>query len=107
MEAMSRRPPGITSLPLQLHQASPGIEIWTGSQDSSLAGWVDWKAANVQGDFLLGDTLFGAAKCQVRVLRLRLVGQDGRFASISSGLATIDGGSTKELLGEGLILMDR
>ncbi len=94
MEAISRRSPGVTALPLQLHQASPAIEIWTGSQDTRPAGWVDGQAANVQGDFLLGDAFWSAAKCHVRVLRLRLAGQDGQFASIYSGVATLDDGST-------------
>jgi hypothetical protein len=38
---------------------------------------------------------FGAAKCHGRFLRLRLVGQCGRFAPFNGSVATLDGGSTK------------
>src|SRR5262245_12174190 len=40
-ETMSQRSPGVTSLPLQFREASPGVEIWTGSQNTSAAGWVN------------------------------------------------------------------
>ena len=74
---MSRRSPGLASLLLQLRETSQGVEIRVRSQDTGPAGWACQEAANVQGDLLLGVAFWGAAKCHVRVLRLRLVGQDG------------------------------
>jgi hypothetical protein len=41
VQAISRRSSGVSSLPLQSREASPGLEIWTGSQDTSPTGWVD------------------------------------------------------------------
>jgi len=59
------------------------------------AGGIDRQAADVQGDLFLDDAFLGAPKCQVRVLRLGLVGQCGRFAPLYGGVATLDGGSTR------------
>ena len=53
MEATSRRSPGVSSLPLQFREASPGAEIWTGSQNTSQASWVDQGDADVKGNLLI------------------------------------------------------
>jgi len=95
MEAASRGSSRIASLPLQLRQASQGTEIRTRGQDAGNAGGIDLWAADVQGDLLLDDAFFGAAKCHGRFLRLRLVGQCGRFAPFNGSVATPDGGSTQ------------
>ena len=90
MEAMSRRSPGATSLPLQLGEASLGIEIWTGNQNTSLGGWVDLQGADVERDL------------PIRALQNGPTGQFRSSGLASCGLATVDDGSTEEVLsGEG------
>jgi transposase-like protein len=98
-----RRSPRVDSLLLQLRQASQGAEIRTRGPDTGRAGGFDHQAADVQGDLLLDDEFFGAAKHHTCVLRLNHVGQCGRFAPFYGGLATLDGGSTlrMELVGFG------
>ena len=94
MEGVPRRSPRVDSLLLQLRKASQGAEIRTRGPDTSHAGGIDHQAADVPGDLLLDDAFFGAAQCHFRVLRLRLVGRCGPFASFYGGVATLDGGST-------------
>jgi hypothetical protein len=94
MEGAPRRSPRADSLLLQLRQASPGAEIRTRGPDTSRTGGIDHQAAEVQGDLLLDDESFGAAKYHTCVLRLDHVGQCGRFVRFYGGLATLDGGST-------------
>jgi hypothetical protein len=95
MEGALRRSPRVDSLLLQLRQASQGAEIRTRGPDTGHAGGIDHQAADVQGDLLLDDESFGAAKYHTCVLRLDHVGQCGRFAPFYGGLATLDGGSTE------------
>jgi hypothetical protein len=97
MEGALRRSPRVDSLLLQLRQASQGAEIRTRGPDTGHAGGIDHQAADVQGDLLLDDEFFGAAKHHTCVLRLNHVGQCGRFAPFHGGLATPDGGSTDKL----------
>ena len=85
MEAMSRRSPGATSLPLQLGEASLGIEIWTGNQNTSLGGWVDLQGADVERDL------------PIRALQNGPTGQFRSSGRASCGLATVDDGSTEEV----------
>jgi len=68
--------------------------IRTRGPDTGHAGGIDRRAADVQGDLLLDDEFFGAAKHHTCVLRLDHVGQCGRFAHFYGGVATLDGGST-------------
>ena len=98
MEGAPRRSPRADSLLLQLRQTSQGAEqgaeIRTRGPDTGHAGGIDHQAADVQGDLLLDDEFFGAAKHHTCVLRLDHVGQCGRFAHFYGGVATLDGGST-------------
>ena len=98
LEGAPGKPPGLTSLLLQLRETSQGTEIRPRSQDTGHAGWVDQEAANVQGDLLPGDAFLGAAKCHVRVLRLRLVGLCGQLESFYGGVATLEEAPTQAQL---------
>ncbi len=94
MEAMSRRSPGVASLLLQFREASPGIEIRTGSQNTIPTGWVDQAGVDVKGNLLMEVAFSGVEECHIRVLRNALAGQFPFSGSAFGGLATIDDGST-------------
>ena len=87
-EAMSRRSPGVSSLPLQLREASPGAEIWTGSQN----GWVD--QAGAERTLLIEAAFSNVEECSIRALRDGPAGQISYSRSPPGGLTTIDDGST-------------
>ena len=80
---------------LQFHQTTSGAEIRAGSQDAGHAGWIDPKAADVPGDLLFGDSLFGIGRdcAPVRLFCYILC----RERCASSGLTTVDDGSTSVL----------
>src|SRR5262249_47623631 len=94
VEAVSRRSPGVVALPLQLREASPVIEDWTGSQDASHAGPVDQEAAYFERHLLIEVTFCGVRECHFCALRPSPTGQfpDSEFPHCS--LATVDDGST-------------
>jgi len=69
MEGSSRRSPVVAPLLLQFRQASPGIEIWTGSQDAGYAGWSDPTTTDVKGNLLLKDSLSRVDQHPIRALR--------------------------------------
>ena len=71
VEGTSRRSPRVAPLLLQFHQASSSLEIWTGSQDTSHAGWVDQAGADIERDLLIEDGFFGVEECPIRALRTR------------------------------------
>ena len=81
-------------MPLQFREASPGVEIWTGSQNTSYASWSDPTTTDVKGNLLFEDGFSGAEECQIRTLRLDPVRQRRCLANASGGLATLDDGST-------------
>ena len=54
-EGAPGKPPGLTSLLLQLCQAASGSEFRTRSPDTGRTGWVDQEAADVQADLLFED----------------------------------------------------
>jgi len=45
-------------------RASPGAEIWTGSQNTSQAGWVDQADADVKGNLLIEAAFYGVEESQ-------------------------------------------
>ena len=94
MEAMSRRSLGLSSLSLQFREASPGAEIWTGSQNTSQAGWVDQADADVKGNLLIEAAFYGVQECLVGAIRSGTAGQFPCSGNPSGGLATVDDGST-------------
>ena len=97
MEGPSRRSPRAASLPLQFRQASSRIEIWTGSQNSSLAGWVDRAGADTERSLLIEDRFSGVEECHIRGLLLDPSGHPRCSRSGSGSLTTIDDGSTGSL----------
>ena len=94
MEAMSGGSPGAVSLPLQFRSASPGIEIWTGSQNTSPPGWVDPKGADVERNLLIEGAFSGVEECPLRALQFGPSSQLSYSGSALGSLATIDDGST-------------
>jgi hypothetical protein len=97
MEAMSGESPGAVSLPLQFRSASPGLEIWPGSQNTGPPGWVDQAGADVKGNLLIEGVLCGVEQSEIRALRNGSVGQFSYSSTPSGGLATIDDGSTSKV----------
>ena len=81
-------------MPLQFREASPGIEIWAGSQDAGPAGWVDQAGADVKGDLLIEAAFCGVEDGHIRALRNDPAGQFPYSGSPSGSLTTIDDGST-------------
>src|SRR5262245_56921870 len=65
MEGVSRRSPGVASLPLQLRQASHGVEVRTRDEDASDPGWTDAAAAELKGDLLIANCFFGSGEGHV------------------------------------------
>src|SRR5262249_1843621 len=96
VEGTSRRSPGAASLPLQLRETSPCIEIWTESQNTSLAGRVDQQNADVERDLLIEAAFSGVEEYRIRALRLSPTGHLRWPGTGSGGLATIDDGMTPE-----------
>ena len=94
MEAMSGGSPGTVALPLQFRSTSPGLEIRTGSQNTSLAGWVDPKGADVQRNLLIEGAFSGVEECPLHALQFGPSGQLSYSGSAPGSLATIDDGST-------------
>ena len=71
-----------------------GPEVWTRSPDTGHAGWVDQQAADIENNLLIKN-LFAVAK--ERHLRVFCLGPTGDLRSLgipTSGLTTIDDGST-------------
>jgi hypothetical protein len=56
-------------------KASPSIEIWTGSQNTSAAGWVDQSGIDPKRNFLIEAALCGIEGCHLRAVRNGSVGQ--------------------------------
>ena len=52
---------GTAALPLQLREAPQGIEVWTRSQDTGHAGWVDQQVADIESDLLI-ENVFAVAE---------------------------------------------
>ena len=48
-------------MPLQFREAPPGIEIWTGRQNTRVAAWVDQSGIDVKRNLLL-EVAFVASK---------------------------------------------
>jgi hypothetical protein len=94
MEAMSGGSPGAVALPLQFRSTSQGLEIWPGSQNTSLPGWVDPKGADVQRNLLIEGAFSGVEECPLRALQFGPSGQLSCSGSAPGSLATIDDGST-------------
>jgi hypothetical protein len=71
------------------------VEIWTGSQNTSVAGWVDPAGANVKRDLLIEAAFCGVEESHIRAFRLGPVGPCGCPGNASGSLATLDDGSTR------------
>ena len=94
MEAMSGRSAGAVALPLQFRSTSPGIEIGTGSPNTTPPGWVDQKDAEVQRNLLIEGAFSGVEECPLHALQSGPSGQLSYSRSTPGSLATIDDGST-------------
>ena len=94
LEGTSGKPSGVASMLLQFRQTTSGAEIRAGSPDAGHAGWIDPKAADVPGDLLFWDNLFGIGRdrAPVRLFCYILCRERGA----SCGLTTVDGGSTNK-----------
>jgi hypothetical protein len=68
MVGASRRSPGIASLPLQLREASQGVEIRRRGSNASYASCADHPTADVKGDLPAGDASLVVGKSQVRTV---------------------------------------
>jgi hypothetical protein len=90
-------------LPLQFCEAPSSIEIWTGSQNTSAAGWVDQSGIDPKRNLLIEAAFSGIEGCPIGAVRLGLVCQSSGLADGSGSLATRDDGSTDctNLLGRG------
>jgi serine/threonine protein kinase len=66
--------------------------------DTGHASWDYTAAADLQRDLLIDDAFWGVAKCHVPILRLGHVGKYRQYTPSSSGIATLDGGSTYSLV---------
>ena len=86
---------------LQFRQIKSGVEIRAGSPDASHAGWMDQKAADITGDLLFGAGLFGIGRDRPP-LRLFCYIILCRECGASSGLTTLNGGSTTPAMQAGL-----
>jgi hypothetical protein len=71
LEATSGRASGITSVLLQFRASTQGAEIRAGHSDTSHAGGIDWKAADVTGDLLFGNGLCVNLQNRSRVSEFR------------------------------------
>jgi len=91
---MSRRSPRIAALPLQLRAASSGVEIRMGSQDTSHAGWVDQQVADLERNLLIESVFALSEELHLRAFCLGQTGDLHPSGIGSSGLTTIDDGST-------------
>jgi hypothetical protein len=94
VEGMPRESHRAASLPLQFRQASSGIEIWTGSQNSRVAGWIDQPSTDIERNLLIEDGFSGVKECPIRALRPGHIGQLDGPGNASGSLATFDGGNT-------------
>ena len=86
-------------MPLQFREASPSVEIWTGSQNTSAAGWIDQSGIDPKRNLLVEAVFCGIEGCPIRAVRLGLVGQCGCPGKASGSLATFDDGSTVPYVG--------
>jgi hypothetical protein len=84
-------------LPLQFREASPCIEIWTGSQNAILAGRVDEQSADFERDLLLEAVFSEVEEYHIRALRVGPTGHlrcweigSGRLTTIGDGRTTSD-----------------
>jgi hypothetical protein len=89
------RSSGAVALPLQFRSTSPCLDIRTGSQNTSLPGWVDPKGADVQRNLLIEGAFSGVEECPLHALQFGPSGQLSYSASAPGSLATIDDGSTR------------
>ena len=92
-EGTSRRSPGVSALPLQLREASPGLEIWAGCQNTRVAGWAHQQVADIERNLLI-EVFAVVEERYIRAFCLDPAGDLGHSGIGSGGLATIDDGST-------------
>ena len=71
MEGVSRRSPGVASLPLQLRQASQGVEVRTRDEDAGDPGWTDDAAAELKRNLLVANCFFGSGEGHVCIRSLQ------------------------------------
>ena len=83
-------------MPLQLREASPVIEVWTGGQDAGHTGWVDPGAADFKKHPRIVNASCGVGESPFCVLRLSPAGQFPRSGCASSGLVIVNEGSTAQ-----------
>ena len=82
-------------MPLQFREAPWSIEIWTGCQSTSAAGWVDQSGIDPKKNLLIEAVFCGIEGCPIGAVRLGLVCQSSCLGNGSGGLATLDDGSTR------------
>ena len=81
-------------MPLQFREASPCIEIWTGSQNAILAGRVDKQSADIKRDLLFEAAFSEVEEYHVRALRVDPTGHLRCWGIGSGCLTTIGDGRT-------------
>ena len=84
-------------MPLQFREAPSSVEVWTGSQNTSAAGWVDQSGIDPKRNLLIEAGFCGIEECPIGAVRLGLVCQSSCLANGSGGLATLDDGSTQSI----------
>jgi hypothetical protein len=81
-------------LPLQLREATPGLEVRTRSPDTGYAGWVDPEVADLERNLLIETVFAVAEEHPLQALCLDPTGDLHSSGIGFSGLTTIDDGST-------------
>jgi hypothetical protein len=82
----------------QLREASPSAEIWTGSQNTSQAGWVDQAGADVKRNLLIEAAFYGVQECLAGAIRNGTAGQFPCSGNPFASLAIVDDGRTHQSL---------
>jgi hypothetical protein len=71
VEGVSRRSPGVASLPIQLRQASYGVEVRTRDEDAGDPGWTDDAAAELKRNLLVANCFFGSGEDHICIRSLQ------------------------------------
>ena len=61
---------GVKGASWSCREASLGVEIWTGGQDTSPAGWVDQAGADDKRSLFIEGAFCGVEECHIRALPL-------------------------------------
>jgi hypothetical protein len=98
VEAVFRGSPRVAAVPLQLREATPGLEVRARSPDTGHAVWVDREVADIERNLLLEKLFVVAEERPLRAVYLDPTGELYSAEISFIGLTTIDDGSTAPLL---------